>query len=479
MLSDMAFWDELPPASWVVIGISVYILMFALRDHAHRIVSRLAATVHRLLRLLAKACLRAEYRIRCRNHEVSKALVEELTERRVQRQFMRVEALVEKDLSNYQVLAAQINRRLIAIDDDYAATALVPPAAPEWVAAVDAIARLEGDERNSDVVRKILEDIHTTVQTHQRDVLREYRWTVTARHKILTRLQPHWRRLSRALDRMAGRVEILRSKLDRVDHQMASFEVLTSGVGDGLLFSIFTRFMAALLFTAFAVTTAVVNVQMLNGPIALLMQGQPEALSLIPMPLLMSSVLTGFIICSGVLLSEGLRATRFFPLVTIATERGRRWMIALGLTLVLSLICLQGVLVGFTGPAEEGVGPVALSQWLMAGLGAALALFVALTAVPLEYFVLTVRPIMAAIGQGALHVMVLVSRLLGALVLECGRIVNEIYDLIIFLPLRLEKTWQARRAIQTPADRHPVAAAHAQNVTAVDFTHSVQRNIDR
>lgn len=481
MIADLPIWQNLPAVSWVVIGICAFLLMFLLRCHVHRLITLSARLIHRVLRLCAKMLLRAQNRVRYRNHEVSKALIEELTERRLQRQFMRIEALVEQDLSHYQVLAAQINRRLNTIDEDYTASALVPPASPEWIAAVDAIARLEGDERNSEVISRILEEIHTTVQAHQRDVLREYRWTVNARHKILTRLQPHWRKLERALEKVAGRIERLRGKLDRVDHQMAYFEVLTSGIGDGLLFSIFSRFLIALLFSTIAAATLVVNYQLLSVPLAAVLGEQTALLPWISLDQLLSAVYCALIVSAGALLCEGMRVTRFFPLVGVVTRQGRWIMLSLGGLLLGALVFIEAFLLASTIATEESTAAL----YALFGLGVALPVFVALTAVPAEYLALTIRPVVASVLQVILQVMATLCRLSGALCIESARILNELYDLVIFIPLHLEREWQSRRQPQLSQEDQAAAkldsgaALSSQNVTAVDFTSSIQRNTDR
>ena len=219
----MTFLAEYPQLVAAVIPVLALLLMYLLRRHCHALILRCAQLIHSQLRLLARSCLRTEQRIRLRNHEVTKALAEALMERQLERRFMRIERLVERDLDNYKQLSAQINQRLITIDEDYEASAAIADASPEWVSAVEAISALQGDDRNSQVMDRILGDIHSTVQQHQREALREQRWTASARHKVLSGLRPQWRKLAKLLEHIDYNIEILRQRLRHVDQHMGQF----------------------------------------------------------------------------------------------------------------------------------------------------------------------------------------------------------------------------------------------------------------
>lgn len=443
-------------------------LMYVLRHQAHAMLLRIARTMYRLLRLAARGCLRAEQRIRLRNHEVTKALAESLMERQLERRFMRIERLVERDLDNYQKLSMQINQQLSAINDDYESSSLVPDPSPEWVGAVEAIANLEGDQRNSEVMAKILGEIHNTVREHQREALREHRWTVSARHKVLAGLRPQWRKLAKLLEHVDHNIEILRQRLRQVDKHMGQFELLTAGSGQGIMSSMFMRFVIALGFVVLGAAAAWVNLQLTQQPLARVLEQQSMGeLTLAPALALLH---IGVTLVAAALVTESLRVTHLLPLAGAMGRRGRAALLWIGagllaLTLVLESTALLGV------SAEGGLALGGISAALLAMMAVATSLVVAVSVVPLEYLLHTVRPVVGSLLQVCLHLLAMATRLLASLASELGRFATLVYDAIIFLPLMLEReVIRQRRALQPEAIAVEAPAAQEmtpRNVTAL------------
>ncbi|MEH6558626.1 MAG: hypothetical protein V7459_09060 [Oceanicoccus sp.] len=452
------------------------LLMYLIRPHAHDLILRSSRLLYSQSRLLSRACLRSAQRIRLRNHELTKTLVEALMERQLERRFMRIEQLVERDLANYQKLSASINRQLVVIDEDYIDSAKVPEVSPEWVSAVDSIARLQSDERNTEVVGKILEDMHQTVQNHHRDALREHRWTVSSRHKVLTRLRPHWRKLSKMLHHIDNNIEVLRLRLRQVDQHMSQFEMLTAGSGQGVMSSMLIRFVSSLCFVLVGVGAAAINWQLLTQP----------ALSMMPSPAIVGGVSFAEIVVglhiattliAATMVSEGLRITHLFPLVSAMTRRGRQAMILTGAGLLLALAIIEALAL-LSSPMVVGSTPASgVSTGLLIAIGVVMPLVLALVIIPLEYMLHTVRPVMGSLLQVLMHVSALVCRLAASLLLHAGRLLVNCYDLLIFVPLRLETYWVSRLQRQSTSvatEPEPKAdisdtPVDAPNVTALKF----------
>lgn len=473
----MIIWPDYPLSSLLVIAILGLLLMYLLRARSHALVLRFSRSIHALMRLWAQACLRSEHRVRLRNHEVTIALAEELLERRLEREFIRIEVLVEKDLIQYQRLTALINEQLAAINEDYEGSQIVPIAGPEWISAVDAIAKLEESDRNSEVMGKILSELHRTVDQHQRDVLREHRWTVSARHKLLARLKPHWSKLTRLLEQIERRVVTLSERLQLVDRQMTRFESLVAGSGHGLIASVFMRFVVSLCFVGVGLLAALLNFQLLIDPLDDLFAYR--LLGPFSLASYVACLHTAAIMVAALMIFDGLKISGLMPMMAAMTRKGRVLVISLGLFLLAILSLFEALTIAVL-PASEMVEKslivLSTSEWLLFALGLVTPIMLAFLIVPLEYFMHTVRPVSGSLLQILLHTLAFCLRITGSLAIEVGRVLVQCYDVIIFIPLRLESDWQKRKQASVvgsfAVNSQDVAGnmnTDAENVTSVSF----------
>jgi hypothetical protein len=482
MTELITFLADNPSIAIAMVAALLIILMYYLRQQSHLAISRIAQFVHRQLRLVAKFCGMAAHRIRLRNHEVMNALARELAERRLDREFMRIESLVEKDLSHYQTLAAAIYQQIHDINEDYEASANMPLEAPEWVAAVEAMARLESEERNTEVMTRILSDVHNTVKQYHKDVMREHRWTVSARHKLLGSLRPRWRKLGKLLERIGGNVEVLEYRLKRVDRQMDTFKHLRSSTEQGVMSSVFIRFTISVLFVAFGVAAMALNYELLFAPLDAVMQ--QRQLMGISLAAYISGLYIAMLLAAATLCFEGLRITHLLPLMAAMTQRGRYLMIAGGAALLLMLSLLEAAVVGsFAGSQATLAAMEGSSQAIMFALALVTPLMLSLVIIPIEYFLHTVRPVIGVLLQSLFHGLALLLRMLGSTSVELGKLTIQLYDAIIFIPLVLARNWQQRKEAMnaqvksTPATSTSVdvQVSSDKNVTTYDFASAADR----
>jgi hypothetical protein len=468
----MTLLSDFPILSLTAVGLLVLLVLFMIRVQAHQLIHRSSRLLNSQLRLLSRACLNTAQRIRFRNHEVTKSLAEALMERQMERRFMRIEKLVERDINSYQLLAAAINQQLASIDEDYVNSAQVPEVSAEWVSAVEAIACLTEEKRSTDVVSKILEDMHNTIQQHQRDALREQRWTVTARHKVLSRLHPQWRRLHKLLQRIDNNIEVLRYRLRQVDQHMGQFEMLTAGSGQGIMSSMLMRFVSSLCFVMVGVAAGWINWQLLHQPLTELLPVRP--LGAFSMAGVVAWLHIGITIIAATLITESLRITHLFPLVTAMTRRGRQGMVFVGSVLLLALTSMEALALFGAPLSVESVLSIEVSQVLLVMLGIVMPLMLSLIMVPMEYMLHTVRPVLGSFIQQLLHVMALAFRLFSSLSLQLGKLLIHGYDLVIFVPLLMQRDMKNRqqRASNVVENSEPqVATVEAEpvNVTTLKF----------
>ena len=261
------FTPEIPIVSvvtWVVLGLT---LMYFARRPAQHALLRGARLAHTQLRLGSRGLQRLAEVAAQRNQQGLRELQLELVQRQLERELQRLSAVVDRDLAGFQELQRKLNEQVATVAEDYEHSAQVPPSSPEWIAAVDAIARLPGDS-SAESVSHILNDIHATVQSQQRDAMREYRWSVTARHKILAGMRPYWRRLASLLERVETKTEGLQRRIRHIDRLMERFEALLAG-GRVSLSAIGARFLLSGVVLGLAVAVAFFNFALLARPLSI------------------------------------------------------------------------------------------------------------------------------------------------------------------------------------------------------------------
>ena len=252
-MSWSSFWSEFSAVAlvlWVVVAIAT---MYLLRSNAHRAIERISRGGFRWLRLFSRACAAVAGRIDSRNREAMLALQMEITRRQLEREFHRVAAAVEQDMTKFQHLERSVNEHINLMGEDFERSAQVPPAPPGWVEAVDAIAKLQA-ETNPEPVARVLQDIHNSVCDQQREVMREYRWAVNARHKILADLRPLWSRVSSQVTAVGRDSRDLLARSHRIDTHMAAFRELCANRADVRVESFLARWLMALALTLIRLT---------------------------------------------------------------------------------------------------------------------------------------------------------------------------------------------------------------------------------
>ena len=100
---------------WLIILIT---LMYFARHPAHSAIRAASKVIRNAMRLSSKSVLSAEERLKQRNKEVLIAAGREASERYIEREFQRVESVVNRDLSGYPSLHRDLKEQIINIDED-------------------------------------------------------------------------------------------------------------------------------------------------------------------------------------------------------------------------------------------------------------------------------------------------------------------------------------------------------------------------
>jgi hypothetical protein len=463
-MNFFAFWSEYPIAALAILLIVGIAVLYLSRRISHRFIERISRSGNRFLRLLARGCAALATRIDARNREVMLALQMEITRRQLEREFQRVAAAVEQDMTKFQHLERSINEHINLMSEDFERSAQVPPSPPGWIDAVDAIAKLQ-TETNPEPVGRVLQDIHSSVLDQQREVMREYRWAVNARHKILADLRPLWNGVSKQVATVGRDSRDLLGRAHRIDTQMAAFRELCANRADTRVESFLARWLMALTLSAVALILAALNVSLLTLPLTSVVQG-PAAASI-----LTAVAFTLAVMATALVFSEATQVSRLLPLIGGLPRRSRIAMTILSCLLLLVLATGEALLLESSAlqssAANRGADSGATAAWGAASAGFVVPLLLALLTPALEAFLATSRPVLASAVAAFLTMLAVLLRLSGKVWLELGRLTRQLYDLLLFFPLAIEQTIEERRRSGMHVEQSPLPAPTTAESTKI------------
>lgn len=448
-------WSGNPGLSifiWVVVAVLVF---YAARRQAQELVLSVGRIVHNSLRLAARSFILAEKRLSARNKEVLLAAGEESAERIIEREFHRINSTVTRDLAGYPTLQLKLKEQMKIIDNDYSASADVPPDPPGWTKAVEAVASIpvSGDT----MVANLLEVINKSVNKQHSEAMGEYRKANGQRHDFLKKMMPCWRKMSNTLDEvdktMAGLLE--RSKV--IDSKMEEYGQIRKATDKAvrtLSSSSLTQFFVAGLVVLIAIGGAVINFNLIALPMSEMVGGGSYV-----GPFKMSNVAALVIIlvevAMGLFLMESLRITKLFPVIGALDDKMRVKMIWITFSILFILASIESSLAFMRdiiaadmqalrqSLAGSEVAAEASGNWIpTAGqmvMGFILPFALAFVAIPLESFVHSSRTVLGVVLVGLLRGFAFLLRFIGNIAKSASEMLLKVYDLLVFAPLWIEQ----------------------------------------
>jgi len=155
----------------------------------------------------------------------------------------------------------------------------------------------------------------------------------------------------------------------------------------------------------------------------------------------------------GLFLMESLRITRLFPVIGSMDDKMRLRMIWITFTLLAVLAGVESALAfmrdriaqdmealrqTLTGVEQAAAGTSMISTIGQMIMGFILPFVLAFVAIPFESFVSSSRMVLGIVTAGALRLLAFILRLIGNIGYYTGRLVINLYDLIIFPSIWLE-----------------------------------------
>ena len=443
-------WPAFSAFLWFVLLVAV---LYLARRTAHQAIHTATGALAHGLRLAAHSIAHAELRLAARNREVLLAAGREAKERVVEREFERVGETVRKDLTNYPGLHRALSEAITRIEEDHQKAVEVPPEAPGWVRAVEAVAKLEERYGAADV----LADIHKSLVRAHNEAMQAYRKASGERHALLRRMMPEWRVIQETLSRVNKCVESILTRSVAIDRHMQEYDDIVRGQDRAvsvLQSSSLVHFFISALVLMVAIGGAAINFSLIARPMAE-MVGGTSFIGGFRTADIAALVIIMVEISMGLFLMESLRITRLFPVIGALPDKMRVRMIWITFAILLLLASIEAGLAymrevllhdelatGALLRGEEGEALQSEYMWITTaaqmGMGFILPFALVFVAIPLETFVHSLRTVLGLAGIALLRAFALVLRVLSNGFRHLGTLAERLYDLPLFVPLWLE-----------------------------------------
>ncbi|HYM35959.1 MAG TPA: hypothetical protein VET48_11215, partial [Steroidobacteraceae bacterium] len=420
---------------------------------AHQAIHTVTSALARGLRLAAHSIAHAEKRLANRNREVLLAAGREAKERTVEREFTRVGDSVRKDLAHYPALHRALSESITRIEENHQGAVDVPPEAPGWVKAVEAVAKLDARNGAADV----LADIHKSLVKAHKEALDAYRTASGERHELLRKMMPDWRLIQDALTRVQKSVENLLTRAIAVDRHMQEYQDIVRGEDRAvatLSSSSIVQFFVSALVLGVAIGGAAINFTLIARPMSE-MVGGTSYIGNFRTADVAALVIIMVEISMGLFLMESLRITRLFPVIGALPDKMRKRMVWITFSILLLLASVEAGLAymrevllqdelatGAVLRGENGGGLKNEYLWITTaaqmGMGFVLPFALTFVAIPLETFIHSLRTVLGVAAIAMLRAVALLFRVLSTGFRHFGNLMERLYDLPLFLPLWLE-----------------------------------------
>ena len=451
----LTIWSDQPGISAAIWLVLLVFAAYLARNPAHALIRSSGRAVYVACRLFAASLRNLESALQRRNKEVVLSLGQEACERAIEREFHRVNAVVTRDLGAYPALHRQISDTIDRIEEDYQAATDAPPLPPAWLQAVDSIASIP---RSGDAtVCSILDNIGNTLENAHRETQKAYRKSTLGRHKLLGAMQPQWRKLGHSLTRVKETIDGLDQRSVEIDLQMKSYEAIRNSedtITRTLSSSSLTQFFISSLVLVIAIFGGLINFQLIAMPMSEMVGGTSYI-----GPMRTSDIAALVIImvevAMGLFLMESLRITHLFPVIGSMDDDMRKRMLVITFSILAILATVEASLAYMRDllaldrealtQSLSGSGVIAeaefrwipsLGQMIM---GFILPFALAFVAIPLESFIHSMRTVLGMIALALIHTLALAARMLGGSARQLSNILISLYDLLIMLPLGIER----------------------------------------
>lgn len=468
MPSWLMIWPDSPGLSLMVVTLLLVLGMWGARAPSHRVIAGIASAIKQGCKLTADAIAGVQQRLAARNREVLLATGLQDAEHQIEQEFKRISTSVDRDLAAYPALHKQLADQVTQIDEDYRRATDGPPATEAWTATLNAAGELVERAGSQTPAAKAVDALRVAIEEAHDDAMEQYRQSSRERHKLLSKMVPTWRSMDATLSRVERSVAGIFERSRHLDELMDSYRGIAEKTGEAeraLASSAMTQFIIAGLVLVVASLGGFINFQLIALPMTE-MVGATSRLGSLQTSDVAALVIIFVEITMGLFLMESLRITRLFPVIGRLDGRTRIRMAwaAFSILLILAGIesslaymrdmlaadraALTQTLAGGTVQRPEFMWIPAVGQMVM---GFILPFALTFVAIPLESFIHSARMVAGQVAVGLLRMLAFGVTLFGFAADHAGKGLKNLYDIVIFLPLKVEETVLQVRT-RTPAD---------------------------
>jgi hypothetical protein len=457
------FWPNSVALSVLALTVLAMLFLYAARKPMHGVIHSVCALLSQAMRFIARWLFLCADNLKLRNQSVLLAHGQESQVTVIEREFERVGNMVRKDMQEFPALQRRMMEETTRIEEDYRKCGEIPPPPPEWVSALQSVAKIK---TGGDIPRKLLEDINKSIQKIHDQTVAEFRRSYEERHKILQAMQPSWRSVEKMAGEMDKKMLTLQTDAKQIDGQMGKLQDIKAKdnkTEHALTVSGFVQLAISSLVMVIALGGAFINYKL----IALPMSEMVGASDYITNSLKTSDVAALVIILMeasmGLFLLESLRITQLFPRIASMDDRMRqRLMYASLIFLVIlaaiesSLALMRDILVADKVSLMRDLASAApagsdglLTSIPMIGqmiMGFVLPFALAFVAIPLESAVYSMRTVLGVFLVQAMRGLGFLLRFTGLLLKRLPKVLELAYDVLIVIPLLIERWVVGMRA---------------------------------
>ena len=456
-MSTLGFFPTItanPALSSVIWIILIFTALYLARKPCHRCLASFGLIIQESMRLMAKSVEKAEEKLNERNRDVLLSAGKEHAERLVEREFERIGNAVKRDLEGYPQLQRRLTEGLVKLEEDYQDSVEIPQKLPDWDKVIKAIVGIQ--PKNDPIVGNVLKDIHQTLSEQHTKRLETHRIDASKRYAILNRMIPLLRGIKKTLGGLDKSLSDLSFRAKRIDRYMKNYEEIRNQTDKAmrtLSSSSLTQFFISGGVLLIAFGGAIINFNLIALPMSEMVGGAsyigPYKTSDIA-----GLVIICLEICTGIFLMESLRITRLFPIIGSMDDRMRMMMFWIALSLLTILAGVESALAFMRDQIAAdlealrqslaGMSPNSVANSMIPTIGQMVMSFIlpfilTFVAIPLESFVASSRTILGIVTAWILRTLAFVLQFIGNLGYYTGRLLTNLYDLIIFPALWLEE----------------------------------------
>jgi len=449
-------WPDSPGLSLLVALLLLVFVMYGARGPAHRVIRGVAKAITQGCKLTSDALADVRERLAARNREVLLSEGLEETERQIEQEFQRISTSVDRDLGAYPALHRELSDQVRRIDEDYRRSTDTPPAPEGWTQTLEAADELTRRAGAQVPAAKAVDALRAAIQTAHDDAMETYRTTSRERHKLLSAMVPSWRSMDATLARVEKSVAGIFERSKHLDDLMQSYRQIAAksdAAERALTTSSLTQFVVSGVVLVIALLGGFINFQLIALPMSE-MVGATSRLGSMQTSDVAALVIILVEITMGLFLMESLRITRLFPVIGRLDRRTRvrmAWATFAILTILASIeaslaymrdmlagdrMALTQTLTGVVVQRPEFMWIPSVGQMVM---GFILPFALTFVAIPLESFIHSLRTVVGQVSVGLLRMVAFAVHMFGFAADHVGRGLENVYDIVIFLPLKVEE----------------------------------------